>query len=116
MKPSNSLGDSEQTLSFCVPHVLLEITSVPLQLSCALVCCPLKLLLGEGCVLCCVWLLSRVRLFVTPWTVLRQAPLSKGLLQARILEWAAMPPTHILYHLSLYGSRKGFSTVKSTNI
>ena len=30
-------------------------------------------------------------LFVTPWTVARQAPLSMGILQARILEWVAMP-------------------------
>ena len=34
---------------------------------------------------------SRVLLFVTPWTVADQAPLSRGLLQARILEWIAMP-------------------------
>ena len=34
--------------------------------------------------------LSRVGLFVTPWTVARQALLSMGILQARILEWAAM--------------------------
>ena len=33
----------------------------------------------------CVWL------FVTPWTVARQAFLSMGILQARILEWVAMP-------------------------
>ena len=31
-----------------------------------------------------------VQLFVTPWTVARQAPLSMGILQARILEWVAM--------------------------
>ena len=36
-------------------------------------------------------LLSRVRLFATPWTVAPQAPLSMGILQARILEWVAMP-------------------------
>ena len=35
--------------------------------------------------------LSRVRLCMTPWTVARQAPLSMGILQARILEWVAMP-------------------------
>ena len=35
--------------------------------------------------LCCVWL------FVTPWTVALQAPLSMGILQARILEQVAMP-------------------------
>ena len=29
--------------------------------------------------------------FVTPWTVAHQAPLSMGILQARILEWVAMP-------------------------
>ena len=32
-----------------------------------------------------------VRLFQTPWTVARQAPLSMGILQGRILEWVAMP-------------------------
>ena len=26
-----------------------------------------------------------------PWTVARQAPLSMGILQARILKWVAMP-------------------------
>ena len=35
--------------------------------------------------------LSHVRLFATPWTVAHQAPLSMGILQARILEWVAMP-------------------------
>ena len=36
--------------------------------------------------------LSRsVRLFVTPWTITCQAPLSMGILQARTLEWVAMP-------------------------
>ena len=35
--------------------------------------------------------LSHVWLFATPWTVARQAPLSMGILQARILEWVAMP-------------------------
>ena len=30
------------------------------------------------CVLCVCWSLSRVRLFVTPWTVAHQAPLSMG--------------------------------------
>ena len=39
------------------------------------------------CMLSCF---SRVQLFVTPWTVARQAPLSRGILQARILEWVAM--------------------------
>ena len=35
--------------------------------------------------------LSHVRLFVTPFTL--QAPLSMGILQARILEWVAcLPP------------------------
>ena len=30
-------------------------------------------------------------LFATPWTVALQAPLSMGILQARILEWVPMP-------------------------
>ena len=43
-----------------------------------------------GCemVLCCF---SDVSLFVTLWTVAHHAPLSMGILQARILEWVAMP-------------------------
>ena len=65
---------------------------------------------------CCAWLLSRVQLFVTPWTAALQAPLSMGILQARILEWVAMPPSRdlpnpgipnyrqILYCLSHQGS------------
>ena len=45
------------------------------------------------CILCMLRaeLLSRVQLFVTHWSVPRQAPLSLGILQARIREWAAMP-------------------------
>ena len=35
--------------------------------------------------------LSSVRLFVIPWTVAHQAPISMGIFQARILEWVAMP-------------------------
>jgi len=35
---------------------------------------------------------SRVWLFATPWTVACQAPLSMGILQARILEWLPYPP------------------------
>ena len=43
------------------------------------------------CVCICAYLLSPVRLFVTPWAVAHQAPLSMGVLQARILECVAMP-------------------------
>ena len=28
--------------------------------------------------------------FATPWTVVHQAPLSMGILQARVLEWVAI--------------------------
>ena len=51
---------------------------------------------GDGssyCVLCTyamLCLLSHVGLFGTPWTVAHQAPLSMGILQARILEWVAI--------------------------
>ena len=41
--------------------------------------------------LCCAESLSLVRLFATPWTAGDQAPQSMGILQARILEWVAMP-------------------------
>ena len=39
----------------------------------------------------CAQSLSHVQIFATPWTIACQAPLSMGILQARILEWVAMP-------------------------
>ena len=41
--------------------------------------------------LCVLSHFSHVQLFVTLWTVAHQAPLSMGILQARILECVAMP-------------------------
>ena len=41
--------------------------------------------------LCAVLSCSVVSDSATPWTVARQAPLSMGIFQASILEWAAMP-------------------------
>ena len=38
-------------------------------------------------------LLNCAQLFATPWTVAHQAPLSMGILQARILEWVAISCT-----------------------
>ena len=43
-------------------------------------------------------LLSRVWLCVTPQTVARQAPLSVGILQVRMLEWVAMSFTNQGYY------------------
>ena len=40
-------------------------------------------------------LLSHVRHFATSWTVALQTLLSVGILQARILEWLAMPSSSI---------------------
>ena len=64
--------------------------------------------------------LRHVRLFVTPWTVACQAALSLGILQAKVLEWVAMPSsrgcswprdwTCISYVSSLAG---GFFTTSS---
>ena len=47
--------------------------------------------LHNACAVLISQLLSRVQLFATPWTVSHQAPLSMRILQARILEWVAMP-------------------------
>ena len=44
----------------------------------------------DYCAMCCAQSLSCVRLFSIPWTVACQAPLSMGILQARILEWVAI--------------------------
>ena len=38
-----------------------------------------------------VCVLSHVQLFVTPWTVACQVPLSMGIFRARIPEWVAIP-------------------------
>ena len=40
--------------------------------------------------LCCAQSLRCVQFFATPWTVAHQAPLSMGILQARILEWVVI--------------------------
>ena len=42
------------------------------------------------CMLCCDQSLSCVRLSAVLWTISSQAPLSMGILQARILEWVAI--------------------------
>ena len=39
----------------------------------------------------CVCLVADIWLFVTSWTVARQVSLPMGILQARLLEWVAMP-------------------------
>ena len=58
--------------------------SVPLPVCLALVS-------TSGCSSVCVLSHSVVSDSATPWTVARQIPLSMGVLQARILEWVAMP-------------------------
>ena len=35
--------------------------------------------------------LSHIQLFVTPWTITHQVPSAYEILQARILEWVAIP-------------------------
>ena len=40
--------------------------------------------------ICCWQVFSCVWLFAIPWTIARQAPLSMGFFQARILEWVAI--------------------------
>ena len=56
-------------------------------------------------------LLSRVRLFATPWTVAYQTPLSAGILQTRIPEWVAMPSSR---RSSTLGNQTRISYVSCT--
>ena len=49
---------------------------------------PTNLKVFAVCVVSCF---SRVQPFVTLWTVAHQAPQSMGILQARILDWIALP-------------------------
>ena len=46
--------------------------------------------INHHCALLCS-VISHAQLFMTPWTVVHQAPLSMGIFQARILEWVAIP-------------------------
>ena len=46
------------------------------------------ILVPRACMLSCF---SRVQLFSVLWTVAHQAPLPMGILQARVLEWVAIP-------------------------
>ena len=46
------------------------------------------------CMLSCF---SRIWPFVTLWTVAHQAPLSMGILQARVLEWVAISSSRVFY-------------------
>ena len=45
----------------------------------------------QAAVLCLVDQLCPTDQFVTPWTIAHQAPLSMGILQARILDWVTIP-------------------------
>ena len=58
--------------------------------------------------MCYAWSLSCVQMFVTPWTIVPQDPLSMGILQARILEWDVM--------LSLRGSSQPSSRIQVSYI
>ena len=63
--------------------------------SCSSLCPTTELIIVSSfccfvCVICVLSHFSSVRLCATPWTVARQAPLSMGILPARILEWVAM--------------------------
>ena len=60
-------------------HIIHHLLSSLTDNSCT-TSCRLKVKVAQLC-----------RLFVTPWTVARQAPLSMGFFQARTLEWVVIP-------------------------
>ena len=78
---------------------------------------------SNGQELCCAYSLSRVRLFVTPWTVARQVPLSmgspakdtgvgchallQGIFPTQVLNPGLPHCRQILHQLSHKGSPKG---------
>ena len=88
----NSLGKS--TGMGC--HTLLQgifqtLALNPGLLHCRQILCHLrKAFVYNGCPCVCSSL-SCVWLFVTPWTVALQGPLSKGVFQERLLEWVTIP-------------------------
>ena len=73
---------------------LLNVICDYIEFSFPLFSVPLRyaLLNRQGHLVCCECALcSVVSDSATPWTVAHQAPLSMGILQARILEWVAVP-------------------------
>ena len=72
-----------------VSYFLCDLWVTPLHVQG--IACSNSFMTAAKCWVCCAESLSCVRLFATPWTVARQAPLSMAILQARILEWVAMP-------------------------
>ena len=70
----------------CVPHLYWAGISIAIDSGNSIFNKSLKWFLA-----CMLSLFGHVKLFVTLWTVACQAPLSMGILQARILEWVAMP-------------------------
>ena len=88
--------------SRCLPWEFRRLGTWTLSVSPAM-CIPLAGSVLSFCVLSCF---SHVQLFATPWTVARQAPLSMGILQTRMLEWVPMPssrrssPSRDLTHVS----------------
>ena len=75
-------SSSHCTVSKLLTHWLHERNIMVIVLHCPVLWCLCAFVLS-----CC----SRVWLFVTLWAIACQAPLSMGILQARILEWVAMP-------------------------
>ena len=55
----------------------------------------------DGWTISSAWSLSHIWLFATLWTVTRQAPLSVGIFQAKILEWLPCPPPGDLSNLGI---------------
>ena len=71
---------------YCLPPLLLPPPPVPSSSP-----SPSSSSLFPLSLSCCTQSLSHVQLFVTPWSVAFQPPLSMGILLARILKSVAMP-------------------------
>ena len=75
----------------CSVLVLFPLWSLGISPHIQGIACSNSFMTAAKCWVCYAKSLSCVWLFATPWTVAHQAPLSMGILQARILEWVAMP-------------------------
>ena len=68
--------------------------------------------------LCYAYLLSHVQLFATLWTTAYQAPLSMGILQAKILKWIAISfsrgSSQSTYWTQVSCIAGGFFTIQAT--
>ena len=82
----NKLNDFSYLFAF-LKHYIFNLFFPSLRIACSFLQFMFQIKSHNSEKSSCTYFLSHSQLFVTPWTV---APLSEGILQARMLKWVAM--------------------------